>query len=60
LAESDNSVSSIDSIMGVPVGRHSTAGRTHLGERTRLDAAYTAELVPRAMSSNEESSSINE
>ena len=29
LAESDNSVSSIDSIMGVPVGRHSTAGRTH-------------------------------
>ncbi len=31
-----------------------------LGERTRLDAAYTAELVPRAMSSNKESSSINE
>jgi hypothetical protein len=31
-----------------------------LGERTRLDAAYTAELVPRAMTSNEESSSINE
>jgi hypothetical protein len=33
LAESDNSVSSIDSIMGVPVGRHSTAGRTHTAGR---------------------------
>ena len=31
-----------------------------LREHTRLDAAYTAELVLRAMSSNEESSSINE
>jgi hypothetical protein len=31
-----------------------------LGKCTSLDAAYTAKLVPRAMSSNKESSSINE